>query len=478
MAQTINLGLTTYVDDFQNNNTAYGRVAPYTQYSVDLDTNFRTLRATLNTVIAELNAVQAPNAGLGTDILGFDDPARVGGITQTGRVGLDSFRVAIGSPTSQLTVTKGVVLLSGVALRNALGATLVGSGGAGTRYISVDSQGAIFQSSTINANSLDLAEATWNGSAFTAVTNYDNGTARVVQVFFDGDEYEKQLIRAVLSPTWTAKTYRVHSLRFRALERLLAGLTTDDDGAAIGPHVHPDGTASAPGLTFVTQQNLGVYRAGTDILGLATNAAIRCRVVNAGFQLDLDGTAAAPVISWSADTNMGLRREAADTLTFVTAGVDVGRFDPQGNLDLPTNGRVKGSRTATQSIATATATFIDFNAADEFDIGTWHDHASGTLGTRESFTVPTGYAGTYLVIAHVNWAAPAAAMPTLLEITLNGTAIAETFQKDVANAENAAFSLAAVLVLADADVLKVRVTQASGANVNVDAARFTIVKAA
>lgn len=144
---------------------------------------------------------------------------------------------------------------------------------------------------------------------------------------------------------------------------------------------------------------------------------------------------------------------------------------------LETKMRVRGRRTASQvGIATATPTFIDFNAADDFDFTAWHDHASGTLSVRESFTVPSGMAGFYMITAMVAWAAPGANASLTIEITVNGTAVPEAPTFDVVAGSARQTFVATGRELVVSDVVKVRATQTSGGNLDVTGASVTIAK--
>jgi len=428
MATKIQISLTTYLVNFAGGQSGL-RTPPYTQYATDFDTNFTTLRNTINAIIDEVAAVQGAASAVGIEQAVFNDPTRAGGVATTGRVGADSFRISIGSPTSNLVITGGTFLSSGAPIKNGSGgATMAGSGGAGTRYVAIDINGTIYVETLAGQRLHDVGTATWNGSAYTAVVNYDPTTTPYQAVFFDGDEYERMLVRPVQSPTWTARTHKNFTDRLVAIERLVSGFVSDGVGNAIGPMAVNDGSASLPDFVFRLDTDTGIYRNGNNTFGIS----------NAG-----------------------------------SAAVFV---DGSGFVDLPKQARVKGARTATQSLATATATFVDFDAADLFDVGTWHDHASGTLSVRESFTCPTDGDGEYLVAAFIDMASPGASMPLLIEVTKNGTAIPEFIQRTVANGESFAGNLVASVSLVATDVLKVRVTQSSGGNVDIEEARFLIQK--
>ena len=494
MAAKIVVGLATYLQDFDNLQGGL-RTNPYTQYATDLDTSFTTLRTTINLMIDELAAVQGPNAGLGVDLLVFNDPERLSsgepndaaGANLSGFVGIASGEVAVtGGGSNEITIDAGTYLVGGTAVRSTTGATIVGTGGAGTRYVSIDLNGAYYVSATAGAHSMDLWSITWNGTAYTG------GFTRRQQVFFDGDEYEAMRARpaAGTSPiTLPALRFETFHDRLEAIERLLAGFATDNKGNALGQPALRAGTQGAPGLAFESDPNTGIYQAAADQCAITTGGAVRltCTSTTITATVSFHGFAGSlgdPTYGFSGDANTGMFSDVADTLKFATNGVLAGQFDPQGNLDLPTNARVQGVAPS-QSIADNTATLVDFSSADTFDQGngtdTWHNHASGTLATRQEFTVPTGCDGTYMISVFWQWASPTNATQITIEVTINGTAQAEVVQDRITATTARAGSLSMVKVLAATNVLRVRVTQddTGGASaLNLTACTFSIVKIA
>lgn len=138
---------------------------------------------------------------------------------------------------------------------------------------------------------------------------------------------------------------------------------------------------------------------------------------------------------------------------------------------LELDARVKGRRSSNQPINDATPTLVVFTAADDFDFTGWH-------GSDDTFTVPSGQAGLYAVLAHVEFAAPALAGVFLVAITVGGSPITEQVESSTPATVPWSSQLTAWLVLAAGDVLKVRVTQTSGAVLNLQNATFTIVRVA
>lgn len=432
MAAKIVLGLSTYVDAFATGQAAYGRTGDYTQYPTDFDTNFNTLRVTINQIIDELNAVQGPNATLANDIMYFNDPDRSGGTVIDGIIGIGSYKVTVGAPTTQVDVSAGDALVSGTKVSKTGTTSHTGSGGAKTYWIAMQANGTTtLETSAAASGIFDVYSAVWNGTIFTSVTRI-----ATTEVFLDGDDYENMRDRPVETPTWTAKKYDQAHYRFEAIERLLAGLETDGLGVAIGRHVHPDGVAATPGLTFRGTQDLGIYRAG-------------------------------------------------DTMGFSTSAVSAMLLDAEGNLDLTRNARVKGLRTSNQSIADdAAAHIINFNASDAFDIGAgtdnWHNDAGGSPGDQQ-FTVPTDCAGTYCIVADYEWAAPTNATDYIIEVTVDATADPSKIEDTIAAGTVRQGQLIIYRTLAVAEVVRMQATQddtGGSAALNIERASLSIFKVA
>lgn len=87
-----------------------------------------------------------------------------------------------------------------------------------------------------------------------------------------------------------------------------------------------DGSASAPGLSFSQDTNLGLYRISSNSMGITTGNHLAARFENAQIRHHLPlrsapGTAAAPQFSFYDDTNMGMFRSADNRIGFSTDGV-------------------------------------------------------------------------------------------------------------------------------------------------------------
>jgi len=494
MAVPIVVGVTTYLENFTGGQAGVGprTGSNYVEYMIDLDTDFETLRTTVNQIIAEVNGIQGPNAGLGIDLLVFNDLERpasgepndlVVGVNDTGFVGLHSGEISITTVSvanDSVLVDPGLFIIDGVAVRSA-GATKTGSGGSAIRYIAIDLNGAVYIETTPNARNMDLYSINWNGTAFTGSFTRQN------QMFFDGDEYEQMRARPAAGTTPVAfalRRYESFHSRMEAVERLLAGFTTDNLGNALGvPSIQSGGTQSLPSLAvngdvdtglFGAVGTLSVTAAGATKMTWAT--AITAAVVILG----VAGTAGAPTYSFTAAGTKGMYSTGTNSVGFSTSSTLRADLDAEGNLDLPTNSRVKGIA-PTQSITDATATLVDFATADEFDIGAWHDAGSGTLAVRQEFNLPAGAEGLYHILVFYEWASPATITDITIEITIEGVAQPEKVEDRIVASSNRSGVLSLYKVLVTNDTVRVRVTQndtVGAAALNLEAASLAIIKVA
>jgi len=98
-----------------------------------------------------------------------------------------------------------------------------------------------------------------------------------------------------------------------------------------------DGTEAAPGLTFETDEDLGIYRVGEDDIAIVTNGtdAIRANNTYCSSHRDHrfeDGLEAVPGISFNADTTTGFYRTGLGSIAMASSGVEHSRFDADGLL--------------------------------------------------------------------------------------------------------------------------------------------------
>lgn len=413
-----------------------GGATSFFDYSPNLDINFASIQASVNGLVDEVRGVQGPNQVLPADILTLDDPNGVGATLNT-LVGTDSYAPDWVSVT-RVDVTKGVALVAGLRVEATSGvqlAPLTGTDDGGTLYntIALDSNGAITNNSAPGAQALDLWRVEVDATPeFVGPSPGNIEKVGTWQYVIDGDAWVEMCDATGLGTAVTfpiepsglpaGRPYAEPKHRVNRIERVLSGLQTDlqtvaetVDGSGpqtIGPIVIPGGTAATPGL----------------ILG--------------------DGTG-------TAETGMGFFRIGANRLGIATSGALAVEVDAAGQLDLPLNFRVKGRRTAAQTIAHAGGLVpIVFSAADDFDIGTWH-------AADANFTVPTDGGGTYVITAAIEWAEAITNIRDIVaEIQLGGTLI--TGGKASARlevGEDHASTITVVSVLAAGNVVTVEVSQ-------------------
>ena len=110
-------------------------------------------------------------------------------------------------------------------------------------------------------------------------------------------------------------------------------MTADDIVLSADQVQIPDGSASAPALTFSAtgQQDVGIYRSGTDEISFATGGGQRWIIDSSGFLKGTSATgsvamrnsttgASSPDYSFRGDTNTGMYRAGADQIGFATNG--------------------------------------------------------------------------------------------------------------------------------------------------------------
>lgn len=180
-----------------------------------------------------------------------------------------------------------------------------------------------------------------------------------------------------------------------------------------------------------------------------------------------DGSVSAPGLSFNSDTNTGVYRSGADALDFATGGTKALGIDSTQFIDSPTQPRCVAYMNTTQSINDSTETAVTFNAED-VDVGSLHDTGSNT--TR--FTVPTGGDGFYEFVSHVSFAASATGNRYTL-FRKNGTTKVGSRAQLPPNGSNFGSVDQPVVVniwkgvLAAADYIEVLAYQSSGGSANI-----------
>jgi len=413
----------------------------YGAYAPDLDANFVAIQATVNQLVKEVRGVQGINAVLGVDILELTDGNGLGA-TANIVIGVESYAAAFIS-TTRVDVNAGVALIagervSGPAVQLAP-VTGTDDGGTDYAYIALDSNGAVTINTAPGSQALDLWRVEVNGAGTAFVDNIQRVSGW--QYGIDGDAWVEMGDWSSLGgSTFPQELMDEPKVALLRLARLASGFSTDlqPSPVTIGPLRLLPGTAALPGT----------------ILG--------------------DGAS-------TLDTGTGIHRPGANRFGISTAGVARFELDAQGNLDLPTQSRVKGRRTATQSIADGGAlATITFTAADVFDVGAWHDPGGGSPG---NFTCPAGGDGTYLIVLDVRWAQAVTNVRDLVvEVQLNSVLIPggrATMRTTVSGTPSQ--QVQAIAVLAASDVVRAQASQndITGAlALNIADASLSIVKLA
>lgn len=152
-----------YLLDFANGQ-GVGRSA-YSSYPPDLDTNFGLIRISLNQLIDEVNASRLIDNTLALDAL--TTALHRSALAGYGRFSPSEARVTFSG--ANVTVSSGRIYVGRKI--TVTGATLGGTGSAGSRYVAVNEGGILSIATTSGTSLYDIAEMTWNGSAFTAIAD-------------------------------------------------------------------------------------------------------------------------------------------------------------------------------------------------------------------------------------------------------------------------------------------------------------------
>lgn len=296
MATKIPIGTSAYFTAFATGQGA--GAANYFTYAEDEDTNYLLLRQTINQMIDEISAVSGPNATVALDLVVWDDVDNpISAAEQPyGVVGAASYEVSVeGGGTLKIKKGQAFVNRQKVTLiADMTGVT--SSGGAGTRWVAIDVNGAVYIESSAAQRALDIASVTWDGAIFTGTPTH------LADVFFDGDSWAEVRDRAVTPDVATlgAYTFRRGANRIRALEFLLAGQDTGPEGEAIaGPVALLPGAVGTPAMilgdgstTFDT--TTGWYRASANQWGFAGQGNLVLTLRPSGLVFHILGDATSP----------------------------------------------------------------------------------------------------------------------------------------------------------------------------------------
>lgn len=246
------------------------------------------------------------------------------------------------------TITTGIVagsatmaLLNTTATTvNAFGAaTNIVLGGACTVGLSTTSQVYVPLNSLTSGTGLYLASTSLtSGKMLDISTTSLNVSGSIVglNIGLSGSNFTSVVTTtgAAISNTRTGTSSTNVALTLTAS----GGTTNNALNITAGSSLFPDGSVSTPSIQFGSDTDTGIYRIGTNNIGIATNGTLRWHVssggnlfsgsgnydynIGASLVLGSSGSASAPTFSFgsSADTNTGIYRVGEDQLGFTAGG--------------------------------------------------------------------------------------------------------------------------------------------------------------
>lgn len=132
--------------------------------------------------------------------------------------------------------------------------------------------------------------------------------------------------------------------------------------------------------------------------------------------------------------------------------------------------RARAYNNTTQSLSNATLTLITFNSED-FDQGALHSTVSNT----GRMTIPTGFAGYYIVIGKVAYAANATGV-RVARLRVNGADVVAQSSHAATAAATQVVQVSALLSLADADYVELHGYQDSTGALNTGDASSRVIQ--
>lgn len=323
MASKIQVG-SSYFTSFVDGQGA--GASNYITYAEDLDTNFQTLRLVVNQIVDELSAIQGPNSVLGLDLTQVNDPDGPLGTVTNGVIGEHSYRVSIAGDTTKLDVQKGSAIAQGGRVSQVADVQLVGSGSSGDRWVYIDGNGTPNLATAADQGALDIAKVNWDGSNFTG------SVTQLAQIFPDGDDYADML--SVVGDATAGvpnQDHRKVADRFENIERLLRGVSGNvvSGGPALGILSIIRGTAAAPGVTLVGDEDSGFFKAGTGDIGVAVGGTQVTKFDSGGPRIP-NGSATTPGLRFIAESGAGFARIAGVPWVINDSQMSVGFLPGQG----------------------------------------------------------------------------------------------------------------------------------------------------
>jgi len=265
--------------------------------------------------------------------------------------------------------------------------------------------------------------------------------------------------------------------RVEQLEDILAGLSPSSLNI-----IFPFGSEGSPSIVMTTaaisEITTGWFRAAANEWGWSSSGVEQVRFL-VGQMKAVDGSEANPFYGFANNSDMGMFRIGSNRLGLVCKATTYIELDENGNFDLPEQARVKMVRSTSQTILDNVPTFVNFTAADAWDIGNlttdvWHDHTAGSSDDEEA-TCPTGCDGDYLIIANFIWADPVQLTNYRMEILVAGVTISKIVI-DTSLAYSDSLTVEWPLVATDVVKFRVNANQASQPSLDLDECSLSIRK--
>ena len=143
-----------------------------------------------------------------------------------------------------------------------------------------------------------------------------------------------------------------------------------------------NGTNGAPSIAFDSDTDTGLYRSGSNILGLSAGGTASHLFKSDGSEPQVplkatNGSATAPSLTFASDPNLGLYRSGADALSVTTSGIETAIFNGNGL-------NIRGQR--------------DLRLFDSDDSNYVAIQSPSTIGSNYTLTLPTddGTSGQFL----------------------------------------------------------------------------------
>ena len=468
--------------DFATGN-ASGDIANYFTYANDLDTDFTTIEATVNQLIAELLAVQGPNAALFAEVLGLNDAGAYGPL-QDGVIGQHSYEVAIGAPTTELDVAAGAAIVNGIKVVLSVPMSIVGPGGASAwHYVALDANGIPSIEVLPLQRVLDVARVQWTAGA---PGSYGGTVFQEAEIFFDGDEYAEMRRRPktgdVTTPTFPARNasggppitvnaFRLFAGRVRDVENILAGIKVGAEGGDTLGAIVAAGSAAAPGIASLYSGTYylgtGIYPAGANILGVSIAGTELLRFLASAIRANANGLNTAPFYSFVADAGMGMYRIDDDRLGFATGGILGLELSDKQQVTSPTQFRFRVRTASAYSHAGSGMAAISFDT-EVTDIGGWGAVPTATwTAPEDGFYAISGYVHFDESSAGGGGAAFAGNVRASQIYVLSTTTVEAEEEGGPAAAADTKQALTAHLQLAEGATIQLRANQDCGGTMDV-----------